>query len=171
MNSPRVSGKNRAKDRADDGRRVVAENRKARHDYFIEETYEAGMVLTGTEVKSLRAGQCNLRDSYAEIRDGEVYLVNSHISAYKYGNRFNHDPERPRKLLLHRHEIRRLAGRVRERGYTLIPLRVYFSGPRAKVELALARGKHSYDKRRDIAERDARRAIERALRGRGDDSR
>lgn len=143
--------------------KVVAENRKARHDYFIEDTYEAGLVLTGTEVKSLRAGQCNLRDSYVEIRAGEAALVNSHIAPYREGNRFNHDPLRPRKLLLHKVEIRRLEQRVREKGYTLVPLRVYFAGPRAKVEVALAKGKHTYDKRRDIAERDARRAIERAL--------
>lgn len=149
-----------------DSSRSVAENRKARHDYFIEETHEAGLVLTGTEVKSLRAGNCNLRDSYAEVRDGEVFLVNCHISPYTHGNRFNHEPMRPRKLLLHRHEIRRLAARTRERGYTLVPLRIYFSGSRAKVELAVARGKHTYDKREDLRERDAQRDMERAVRGR-----
>ena len=149
-----------------DSSRSVAENRKARHDYFIEETHEAGLVLTGTEVKSLRAGNCNLRDSYAEVRDGEVFLVNCHISPYTHGNRFNHEPMRPRKLLLHRHEICRLAARTRERGYTLVPLRIYFSGSRAKVELAVARGKHTYDKREDLRERDAQRDMERAVRGR-----
>lgn len=150
-----------------DAVRTVADNRKARHDYHIEETYEAGIVLQGTEVKSLRGGQCSLRDSHAEIRDGQVYLINSHIPAYTHGNRFNHEPRRERKLLMHRYEIRRLIGRVRERGYTLVPLRLYFSGPRAKVELALARGKKSYDKRDAIAERDAQRDMERALAGRG----
>lgn len=154
--------------KAKDTIKVVAENRKARHDYHIEETYEAGLVLQGTEVKSLRDRHCSLRDSYAEIRDGEVYLLNSHIAAYRHGNRFNHDPTRPRKLLLHKAEIRRLASKVRVRGYTLVPLRVYFKGPRAKVELALARGKRLYDKRRDIAERDARRAVERELAARTD---
>ncbi len=153
--------------KVDDAIKVVAENRKARHDYTIEETYEAGLALTGTEVKSLRAGHCNLRDSYAEVRGSEVYLVGTHISPYRQGNRFNHEPLRDRKLLLHKTEIRRLAQRVREKGYTLVPLRVYFNGSRAKVELALARGKHTYDKRRDLAERDARRAMERVLAGRG----
>lgn len=148
--------------------KTVAENRKARHDYHIEETYEAGIVLQGTEVKSLRGGQCSLRDSHAEIRDGEVYLINSHIPAYSHGNRFNHEPRRERKLLMHRHEIRRLVAKVRERGYTLVPLRIYFGGSRAKVELALARGKKTYDKRDAIAERDAQRAMERALAARGD---
>ncbi len=158
-----------APDAKSDNTKTVADNRKARHDYHIEETHEAGLVLTGTEVKSLRAGQCSLRDSYAEVRDGEVFLVNSHISQYKQGNRFNHEPLRPRKLLLHKHEIRRLAVRSRERGYTLVPLRIYFSGSRAKVELAVARGKHTYDKRRDLADRDAKRAIERAMSNRGRD--
>jgi len=146
--------------------KVVAENRKARHDYHIEETHEAGLVLVGTEVKSLRAGQCSLRDSYVEIRDGQAFMVGSHISPYKQGNRYNHEPLRPRKLLLHKMEIRRLTQKVREKGYTLVPLRIYFSGPRAKVELAVARGKHTYDKRQDLAERDAKRAMERALTGR-----
>jgi SsrA-binding protein len=144
----------------------VTENRKARHDYHIEETYEAGLVLTGTEVKSLRAGECNLRDSYVEIRDGEAIMINSHISAYTQGNRFNHEPLRPRKLLLHKLEIRRLGQRVREKGYTVVPLRIYFSGSRAKVEIGLARGKHTYDKRRDLAEKDARRDMERVMAGR-----
>lgn len=143
--------------------KVATENRKARHDYHIEETMEAGLVLTGTEVKSLRLGRANLRDSYAEIKNNEVFLVNSHISPYEQGNRFNHDPLRPRKLLLHRSEIRRLIGKVKERGYTLIPLKIYFKKGKAKVELALARGKKLYDKREDMLERDARREMERAF--------
>lgn len=144
---------------------VVAENRKARHDYHIEETFEAGLVLTGTEVKSLRLGRAQLREGYAAIDRGEAYLYNVHISPYDQGNRYNHDPLRRRKLLLHKGEIMRLLGRVREKGYTLVPLRVYFKRGKAKLELGLARGKKVYDKRADIAERDATRAIARALRG------
>lgn len=144
---------------------VVAENRKARHDYHIVETFEAGLVLTGTEVKSLRLGRAQLRDGYAAIDRGEAFLYNVHISPYDQGNRFNHDPLRRRKLLLHKIEIMRLLGRVREKGYTLVPLRVYFKRGRAKLELGLARGKKVYDKRADVAERDAARAIARALRG------
>jgi SsrA-binding protein len=147
------------------GERVIVENRKARHDYHIEETVEAGMVLTGTEVKSLRQGRVNLRDSYAEVRSGEAFLVNVHISPYEQGNRFNHEPRRVRKLLLHRQEIRRLAGKVAERGYTLVPLRMYWSAGRAKVEIALGRGKREFDKRDDMARRDADREMGRALRG------
>lgn len=151
-------------DRNESGKtKLVAENRKARHDFHIEETYEAGLALTGTEVKSLRAGQCNLRDSYVEIRDGQATMINSHISQYTQGNRFNHEPLRPRRLLLHKLEITRLNQKVREKGYTLIPLKIYFSGSRAKVEIGVARGKHTYDKRRDLAERDAKRDMERAL--------
>jgi len=146
--------------------KVVAENRRARHDYFIDETFEAGLALTGTEVKSLRAGRANLRDSYAGIEKNEVFLYNMHISPYEMGNRFNHDPLRTRKLLMHRSEIRRLTSRTREKGFTLIPLRIYFKRGKAKVELALARGKKLYDKRAQIAERDARRETERELRGR-----
>ncbi|HEY8347672.1 MAG TPA: SsrA-binding protein SmpB [Symbiobacteriaceae bacterium] len=145
---------------------VVAENRKARHDYFIEETYEAGIALVGSEVKSLRAGRVNLQDGYAQVVGGEIFLENVHISPYAQANRFNHDPRRSRKLLMHKHEIMRLYGAVREKGYTLIPLRVYFKRGRAKVELGLARGKKLYDKRADIAARDAQRQIARALRGR-----
>lgn len=144
---------------------VVAENRKARHDYHVEETVEAGLVLTGTEVKSLRLGRAQLREGYAAIDRGEAYLYNVHISPYDHGNRFNHDPLRRRKLLMHKGEIMRLLGRVREKGYTLVPLRLYFKRGRAKLEIGLARGKKVYDKRADIAERDANRAIERALRG------
>lgn len=147
--------------------KIVAENRKARHDYFIDETYEAGIVLVGTEVKSLRAGKVNLRDSYADVAGDEVFVRNMHISPYDQGNRFNHDPERPRKLLLHRQEIRRLLGQTIQKGYTLIPLRVYFKRGRAKIEVALARGKKLYDKREVLAERDAQREIDREIRGRG----
>ncbi len=147
--------------------RIVAENRKARHDYFIDETYEAGISLLGTEVKSLRAGKVNLRDSYADVANDEVFIHNMHISPYDKGNRFNHDPKRRRKLLLHRQEIKRLLGQTTQKGFTLIPLRVYFKGARAKVEVALARGKRLYDKREELAKRDADREIARELRSRG----
>ncbi|MBX6377686.1 MAG: SsrA-binding protein SmpB, partial [Clostridia bacterium] len=153
-----MSGQN---DRGD--MRVIAENRKARHDYFVEETVEAGLVLTGTEIKSVRAGRVNLRDSHARIERGEVVLYGTHIAPYEHGNRYNHDPDRPRKLLLRRDQIARLAGAVRRRGYTLVPLRLYLRRGWAKVELALARGKKSYDKRQAIAEREARRQVDRAL--------
>jgi len=145
-------------------RKVVIENRKARHEYHIEDTFEAGIVLTGTEVKSLRTGRGNLQDSFARIENGEVFLYNMHISPYEPGNRFNHDPKRPRKLLLHKMEINRLIGKVKERGFTLVPLRVYFKKNWAKVELALAKGKKLYDRRQDIAAKDAQRDLERALR-------
>lgn len=145
--------------------RVIADNRKARHDYHIEDTLEAGIVLTGTEVKSLRLGRVSLRESYAEIRSREAWLVNAHISPYEQGNRFNHEPRRPRKLLLHKRELTRLAGLVAQRGYTLVPLRIYWLGGRAKVQLALARGKREYDKRRDIAKREVERDMARAARG------
>ncbi|KUK41477.1 MAG: SsrA-binding protein [Clostridia bacterium 62_21] len=145
---------------------MVCQNRKAWHDYQILETYEAGMVLTGTEVKSLRAGRANLKDSFARIADSELWLENMHISPYEQGNRFNHDPKRARKLLMHKNEIMRLWGRTREKGLALIPLKVYFKDGRAKVELALARGKKIYDKREEIARREARRELERALRRR-----
>jgi SsrA-binding protein len=148
------------------GIKVVTENRKARHDYFVDEVIEAGIVLQGTEVKSLRAGRANLKDSYATIDNGEVFLHNAHISEYEYGNRNNHDPLRSRKLLLHREEIQKLIGRTRDKGYTLIPLKIYFRNGKAKVELALARGKKQYDKRQAIAERDARRRIEHTLKER-----
>lgn len=145
--------------------KVVCENRKARHDYFILETYEAGMVLTGTEVKSLRAGRGNLKDSFARVENGEIWLYDMHISPYEQGNRFNHEPKRPRKLLMHKSEIMRLWGRTREKGLTLIPLRCYFKDGKAKVELALAKGKKLYDRREEIAAREAKREMERALRG------
>jgi SsrA-binding protein len=146
------------------GIKIVTENRKARHDYFIEETYEAGIVLAGTEVKSLRAGRANLKDSYAQVENGEMFLFNMHISPYEQGNRFNVDPVRPRKLLLHKREINRLLGKVKQQGLTLVPLKVYFKKGRAKVELALAKGKKVYDKRKTMAERDAQREMARALR-------
>jgi SsrA-binding protein len=145
-------------------RKIMISNRKARHEYHIEETYETGIVLTGTEVKSLRIGRANLQDSFARIDNGEVFLYNMHISPYEQGNRFNHDPKRPRKLLMKRMEINRLIGKVKEQGLTLIPLRVYFKKNWAKVELALAKGKKIYDKRQDIAAKDAQRDLERALR-------
>ncbi len=144
--------------------RPIAENRKARHDYFIDEVIEAGIVLTGTEVKSLRAGRVNLRDSFARFDKGELYLFNCHIAPYDYGNRYNHDPYRNRKLLVHRKQLRELAGRVKQEGMTLIPVRLYFDRKgRAKLALGVARGKKHYDKRQTIAQRDANRRIERAL--------
>ena len=146
--------------------RITISNRKARHEYFIIEALEAGIVLTGTEVKSLRKGNANLQDSYAELRSGEVWLEGMHISPYEQGNINNHDPRRRRKLLLQRKQIRKLIGGMKEKGLTLIPLSVYFKGPYAKVELALARGKKSYDKRDAIAKRDADRDIARARRSR-----
>lgn len=146
--------------------KIVCENRKAHHDYFIHETYEAGMELFGTEVKSLRAGKANLKDSYAVIKKGEMYLENMHISPYEQGNIFNRDPLRPKRLLLHKNEIMKLFGQTREKGYTLVPLKVYFKRGRAKVELALASGKHTYDKRRDMADKAAKREMERALKDR-----
>jgi len=144
--------------------KVVAQNRKARHDYHIEGTVEAGLVLRGTEVKSMRAGRVSLRDSYARIEGGEAFLFNMHIAPYNKASIENHEPKRTRKLLLNKGEIARLAGKTRERGYTLIPLRAYFRGSWAKVELALALGKRKYDKRRAIAEREAKRRMQRALR-------
>lgn len=145
---------------------TVAGNRRAYHDYFVDETFEVGIVLTGTEVKSVRAGHVNLREAYARIDNREVWLYNAHISPYDFGNRYNHDPQRPRKLLLHRNEITRLNQTVKKRGATLVPLRMYFKNNHAKVELGLARGKKLYDKRDSIAERDAKREIDRALRSR-----
>jgi SsrA-binding protein len=146
--------------------KVVASNRKARHDFEILESHEAGLVLRGTEVKSLRASQVTFKDSYAEIRNGEAWLVGCHITPYSHGTDANHDPDRPRKLLLHRREINRLLGKVAERGLTLIPLRLYFKHGRAKLELGLARGKKLHDKRQAIRERDARREMAKEMRGR-----
>ncbi len=145
---------------------VICVNRKARHNYLIEETYEAGLVLVGSEVKSLRDGKANLTDSYAQIRRGEAFLINSHIGPYPGANRFNHDPKRPRKLLLHAREIERLTGKSKERGLTLIPLKLYFKNGRAKVELALARGKKLYDKRETLKRKIAQREVERSIKGR-----
>ncbi|HHV08323.1 MAG TPA: SsrA-binding protein SmpB [Firmicutes bacterium] len=147
--------------------RIVASNRKARYDYFIMETYEAGLVLVGTEVKSLRESKASLRDSFARVENGEMFLYNMHISLYQKGGYVNHDPRRPRKLLLHKKEIQKLAAQVQEKGLTLVPLKVYFNEQGlAKVELALARGKKFYDKRDDLARRDAKREIERAFKER-----
>jgi SsrA-binding protein len=145
------------------GRQLVAQNRKARHDYHIGDTYEAGLVLTGTEVKSLRAGRASLVDGFAEVRDGEVWLRNVHIPVYTQGTWTNHEPRRSRKLLLRREEISKLIGKTQEKGQTLIPLALYFSDGYAKVEIALARGKKSHDKRHAIAEKQAKREAERAM--------
>ena len=144
----------------------IAVNRKARHDYEILETYETGIALVGTEVKALRVGKANLKDSYAGLKNGEVWLYGVHISPYSHGNIFNHSPERDRKLLLHRREIRRLIGKTKETGLTLVPLRLYFKGGKAKVELGLARGKRQYDKRQAIAKRDVEREMKREIRSR-----
>ncbi|MBN1884881.1 MAG: SsrA-binding protein SmpB [Candidatus Krumholzibacteriota bacterium] len=147
--------------------KIIATNRKARHEYHIIETIEAGIVLVGTEVKALRDGRANLRDSYAAIEREELFLYNTHISHYEQGNRFNHEPTRTRKLLVHAKEIKRLIGKTQEKGLTIVPLRLYFTDRGiVKVELGLARGKKSYDKRRDIAERDAKRELDRALKDR-----
>jgi SsrA-binding protein len=148
------------------GEKPIAENRRARHDYHLLERLEAGLVLTGTEVKSLRDGRANLRRAYADVRDGEAWLVGAHISAYEQGSVGQHDPDRDRKLLLHRKELDSLAGKANEKGLTLVPTRLYFKDGRAKVELAVARGKERHDKRADLAKREADRAIERALRAR-----
>lgn len=147
----------------------IAENRKARHDYFIEEVIEAGLALTGTEVKSLRLGRVNLRDSFARLDHGELFLFNCHIAPYEFGNRWNHDPYRNRKLLLHKKQIRDLAQVVKLKGLTLVPLRLYFDDHgRVKLALAVARGKKEYDKRRTMADRDASRQIERSMKQRVD---
>ena len=149
---------------AQQGIKIAAENRKARHDYSIHETFEAGIELVGTEVKALRAGKANLKDAYAQItKTAEVYVYNLHISPYEQGNQFNHEPLRPRRLLLHRAEIRRLIGKVKEKGYALIPLKLYFTHGLVKMELALATGKKLYDKRQTMAEKDAKREMDRTL--------
>jgi SsrA-binding protein len=148
------------------GTHLIAENRKARHDFFIEEAYEAGMALVGTEVKALRAHKANLRDSYARVKNGELFLHGVHIGAYAPAGQFTHNETRPRKLLLHRREIDRLWGRVRERGYSIVPLKIYFKDGRAKVEIALAKGKQLHDKREAISRKQTRREIERELKGR-----
>lgn len=147
------------------GMKIIATNRKARRDYTILETMETGIVLVGTEVKALREGKANLQDSFATVDDEEMWLHDAHISPYSKGNQFNHEPKRTRKLLMHAREIRRLIGKVREKGLTLIPLRMYFNdNGKVKVEIGLGRGKKSYDKRREIAERDAKREMRRAMR-------
>jgi SsrA-binding protein len=149
------------------GIKVIATNRKAARDFHLEDRHEAGLVLTGTEIKSVRAGRVNLSDGYVQPRDGELWLLNTHIAPYDPAGRYGHEPRRPRKLLLHRREIDRLISRVQERGYTIVPVRLYLKGGLAKVEIALARGKRKYDKRQAIARRDAERDIERALKERG----
>ena len=144
----------------------LASNRKAYHDYFIEDKFEAGIELAGTEVKSIRKGNVNLKDSFCAVKDGEMFLYGMHVSPYEQGNIFNKDPRRTRKLLLHKREIMRLQARVQQDGYALVPLSVYFKGPRVKVELALAKGKKLYDKREAAAQRDAKREMDRFARGR-----
>jgi len=146
--------------------KTVAQNKKARHDYHIEEVYETGIALTGTEIKSIRAGRVQLKDSFARIENGEVMLHNVHISPYEQGNRFNHEPERTRRLLMKRLEILKLVGLTREKGYSLVPLSIYLKGGWAKVQLALVKGKKNYDKREDLKKKDAQREVERALRDR-----
>lgn len=147
-------------------KKLISNNKKAYHDYFIDEKIEAGIELFGTEVKSVRAGTVNLKDSYVSLKTGEAILIGMHISPYEQGNIFNRDPLRERRLLLHKKEIMRLIGKTKEKGYSLIPLQVYFSGSKVKIELGLARGKKAYDKRDSIAERDAKRNMERAVKAR-----
>lgn len=146
--------------------KIIADNRKARHDYFVIETYEAGIELFGTEVKSLRAGTCNLKDSYCDIDKGELFALGFHISPYEQGNIFNRDPLRPKKLLMHKREIMKLTGLVSREGYTLVPLSLYFKGSRVKMSVGLCKGKKLYDKRDSIAKRDADRDIEKAMKNR-----
>lgn len=146
---------------AKDTIKIVAQNRKASHDYFFIETFEAGLALQGTEVKSIRQGKCNLKDSYVMIEHGEAFIYHMHISPYDHGNIFNHDPLRPRKLLLHKNELRKLYGSVKQDGFTIVPTKVYFRGNHVKLEIALAKGKKLYDKREAIAKKDQRREAER----------
>lgn len=148
--------------------KIIAQNKKAYHDYFVDERYEAGVELFGTEVKSIRAGKVNVKESYCDIKDGEVYVVGMHISPYEQGNIFNKDPMRPKKLLLHKREILKLFGLVSQKGYTLIPLQVYLKNSRVKIEIGLCRGKKLYDKREDMARNDAKRDMERAFKSRND---
>ena len=143
------------------GTKLIANNKKARHDYFVEDTFEAGIVLHGTEVKSLRQGHCSIKEAFIEIDDGEAFIHQMHISPYEKGNIFNKDPLRVRKLLLHRSEISKIAGQIKQKGYTLIPLKVYFRGSLVKVEIGLCRGKKLYDKRNDIAKKDQKREAQR----------
>ena len=149
------------------GTKLIAQNKKAYHDYFIEETIQAGISLAGTEVKSLRMGKCSLKESYIQIKDGEAFIYNMHISPYEQGNIFNKDPRRPRRLLAHKSEIRHLQQQIKLQGYTLVPLQLYFKQGRVKVELGLCKGKKLYDKRADAAARDAKRDIDRAIKTRG----
>jgi SsrA-binding protein len=146
--------------------KIICNNKKAYHNYFIEEKFEAGMVLTGTEVKSLRVGKANLNDSFAIVKNGEAFLNNLHISPYDFGNRENHDPDRMRKLLLHKKEIARLFGKIREQGYSVVPLRLYFKSGMVKVEIGLAKGKKLYDKREDMKQKDQKREMSQALKER-----
>ena len=148
------------------GNRIIAQNKKAWHEYFVDEKYEAGIALFGTEVKSIRAGAVNLKDSYCDIKDGEIFVKGMHVSPYEQGNIFNKDPLRDKKLLMHKREIMKLHGLVAQKGFTLIPLSLYFSGSHVKVEIGLCRGKKLYDKRDDAAKRDADRVIERSMRDR-----
>lgn len=152
--------KNEEKGMAKDAQKLVANNKKVFHDYFVEEQFEAGLVLHGTEVKSLRLGKCSIKEAYVQIEKGEAYIYGMHISPYEMGNIFNKDPLRTRKLLLHKAEINKLLGKVKEKGYTLMPLQIYFKDGRAKVEIGLCRGKKLYDKRQDIAKKDQRREVE-----------
>ncbi len=149
-----------------DSIKLIANNKKAYHDYFIEDTYEAGISLVGTEVKSLRMGKCSVKESFIKIENGEMIVYGMHISPYEKGNIFNKDPLRPRKLLLHKYEINKMAGKMAEKGYTLVPLKVYFKGSLVKVEVGLAKGKKLYDKRQDIAKKDAKREMEREFKSR-----
>ncbi|GAB6100159.1 SsrA-binding protein [Halanaerocella petrolearia] len=146
--------------------KVIAKNRKVRHEYHIEETYETGIALKGTEIKSIRQGKVSLKDSFALVREEEVFLHNLHIARYKQGNRYNHEPERKRKLLLHKHQIKNLIGKTKQSGYTLVPLKLYFKRQLVKVELALAKGKNLHDKREDIKKKTAQREMERAMKDR-----
>ncbi len=149
------------------GVKKIADNRKAFHDYFVLERYEAGIELAGTEVKSIRAGQVNLKDSFCTVKDGELFVRGMHVSPYEHGNIFNKDPVRPRRLLMHKREIARLYGKVKQDGFSIVPLAVYLKNSRVKVEIALARGKKLYDKRDDMAARDAKRQIDRVMKERG----
>ncbi len=145
---------------AKESMKLVANNKKAYHDYFVDEKYEAGLVLHGTEVKSLRMGKCSIKESFIRIEDGEVFVYGMHISPYEMGNIFNKDPLRPKKLLMHKYEIDKLLGKIKEKGFTLVPLQVYFKDGKAKIEIGLCRGKKLYDKRQDIAKKDQRREAE-----------
>ena len=148
------------------GEKLIQQNKKAFFDYFIEETYEAGIALVGSEVKSVKMGKINLKDSYCSLDKGEVFLKNCFITSYEKGSYFNKDEKRPRKLLLHRYEINKLTGKIKEKGYTLIPTKIYFSGSLVKIEIALAKGKHTYDKRATIKEKELKRTIERQIKER-----